>query len=99
MSISRLGTRTVSKKNERRAATRSTATEGFLGYFITVPVFQMVIPSSLTIDASILIGGTISGMIGGWLTAFVWNRHLFPRPADGPIEAERKTVAATANHQ
>lgn len=61
MSILQLGTRTISKENERRAATLSTAVEGLLGYFISVPVFQLAIPSSLIIDASILIGGPSAG--------------------------------------
>lgn len=80
------------------AATLSTAIEGLLGYLITVPIFQLPIPSSLVIDASILIGGTVSGIIGGWLAAFVWKRYLFPKPAVSPVEAERKTVTAVTDN-
>jgi hypothetical protein len=79
------------------AATVSTAIEGLVGYLITVPVFQLAIPSNLMIDASILIGGIVSGIIGGWLAAFVWKRYLFPKSADPPVEAERKTVTASTN--
>ena len=76
------------------AAALSTALEGLIGYFVTVPIFQLAIPSNLVIDASILIGGTLSGIIGGWLAAFVWKRYLFPKPANTPAEEERKAIPA-----
>jgi hypothetical protein len=80
------------------AATLSTAIEGLLGYLITVPIFQLPVPSGLLIDASILIGGTFSGVIGGWLAAFIWKRYLFPRPAGSPPDDMRKGVTLTTSN-
>lgn len=89
--------REASRPRVLGVATLGTAVEDLLGYLIIVPIFQLPMPGGLVTDASILIGGTVSGIIGGWLAAFVWKKHLFPKPADSPVEAERKTVIATTS--
>jgi hypothetical protein len=77
------------------AATVSTAIEGIVGYTVTVPLFQLAIPSSMMIDLGILVGGIVSGLIGGWLAAFAWKRYLAPKPGIGEDAEATERVTAS----
>ncbi|HVP23019.1 MAG TPA: hypothetical protein VMS77_03810 [Conexivisphaerales archaeon] len=84
--------RDVSYARVVSAAAFSTSIEGTVGYVSSVMILQLPIPNDFVIDMSILAGGIISGLIGGWLAAFVWKRYLFPKPAEASVEPEKKAV-------
>jgi hypothetical protein len=57
----------------------STGVVGFTAYFVTaVSVFKLV-PNEVSLDATVLIFGIISGAIGGAIAARLWNRNLMAR--------------------
>ncbi len=87
--------RSVSYARVVGAAAVSTTIEGVVGYVSSVLVLQLPIPNDPVIDMSILVGGIVSGLIGGWLAAFVWKRYLFPKPAQSPEEPEKKAMPVT----
>lgn len=45
----------------------------------------------MTADAAILVGGTVSGIIGRWAAASIFMRHLSPLVAPSMIGAGRAT--------
>jgi len=55
--------------------TVSTALLGLLSYYTTVFVFRLL-ESSPLLDVSILVVGTLSGTIAGYLASVIWKRHL-----------------------
>jgi hypothetical protein len=57
------------------AMTLSTMLVGLLSYYVTVHLIHLI-PSSLLTEVMILIMGTISGALGGYLASFVWNHYL-----------------------
>ncbi|UCH32286.1 MAG: hypothetical protein JSV05_02600 [Candidatus Bathyarchaeota archaeon] len=57
------------------AVTFSTLLVGLGSYWVTVHVMDLL-PSSPLIEALILIMGTISGAVGGYLASFLWNHYL-----------------------
>jgi len=85
--------RSVSYTRVVSAATVSTTIEGVVSYVTSVLILQLPIPTDPVIDGTILVGGILSGMIGGWLAAFVWKRYLFPKPAESPTEPAKKPLS------
>jgi hypothetical protein len=49
----------------------------------------------LIIDASMLVLGVVSGLVGGWLAAFLWKRYIFPRRAETPAEEQKPEAQAS----
>jgi len=57
------------------ALTISTGLVGFAAYYIAA-VMTNLVPNDVGLDATVLIFGIISGAIGGFAAARVWNRYL-----------------------
>jgi NhaP-type Na+/H+ and K+/H+ antiporter len=73
--------RDVIAKRLAAALVISTAVVGLVAYFTTVTVTHLI-PDNATItmiSVTILIFGTISGAVAGYLAARVWNRNLKAR--------------------
>jgi len=60
------------------ALTVSTGLVGFIAYYVTA-VLTNIVPNQLALDASVLVFGIVSGAVGGFAAARVWNRYLKPR--------------------
>lgn len=60
------------------AMTVSTGIVGFSAYYITAVVTNIV-PNEVGLDASVLVFGIVSGAVGGYVAARVWNRYLSSR--------------------
>ncbi len=60
------------------AVTISTGVVGFVAYYTTA-VLTNIVPNQFILDATVLIFGIISGAIGGYLAARIWNRYLAAR--------------------
>jgi membrane associated rhomboid family serine protease len=58
--------------------TVSTGVVGFVAYYLTAVATKLV-PNNFFLDLSILIFGTISGAIGGYVAARIWNKNLKSR--------------------
>ncbi|MDA4128286.1 MAG: hypothetical protein OK422_02300 [Thaumarchaeota archaeon] len=56
----------------------STAAVGFSAYYVTAVATNLV-PNDFFLDLSILIFGVISGAIGGYVAARIWNKNLRAR--------------------
>jgi hypothetical protein len=74
------------------AAGVSTALTGLISYYVTVGLFQLNLPGSFMIDMAILLGGTISGFIGGWAATFIWKRYLVSLTAPSAVPAAQTKV-------
>ena len=57
------------------AMTLSTMLVGVLSYYVTVHLFDLI-PRNPSMEAIILVMGTISGAVAGYLASVVWNKHL-----------------------
>jgi len=57
------------------AMTLSTMLVGVLSYYVTVHLFDLI-PRNPSMEAIILVMGTISGAVAGCLASVVWNKHL-----------------------
>jgi len=57
------------------AMTLSTAIIGFLSYYITVVLLELL-PMEPGLAAPIIVMGSISGAIAGYAAAYLWNKHL-----------------------
>ena len=57
------------------AMTLSTMLVGVLSYYVTVHLMGLM-PQNPLLEAFVLVMGTISGAIGGYLASTIWNRHL-----------------------
>lgn len=57
------------------AMTISTAITGLLSYYLSSHVLG-VIPRSPVLEVAILIAGTISGLLGGYVAAIAWRKAL-----------------------
>ena len=57
------------------AMTLSTMLVGVLSYYVTVHLMGLM-PQNPLLEAFILVMGTISGTIAGYLASTIWNRHL-----------------------
>ncbi|UCE43744.1 MAG: hypothetical protein JSV57_05175 [Candidatus Bathyarchaeota archaeon] len=57
------------------ALTLSTALVGASSYYTTVHLMDLI-PRNPVMEMVILIVGTISGAVAGYITSLVWNRHL-----------------------
>lgn len=55
--------------------TVSTTLVGLLSYYTTVFVFRLLERNPL-LDVSILVVGTLSGIIAGYLASVIWKRYL-----------------------
>ena len=60
------------------ALTVSTGVVGFVAYYVTA-VLTNVVPNELILDLSVLGFGIVSGAVGGYAAARVWNRYLKAR--------------------
>ncbi|MEM0488302.1 MAG: hypothetical protein QW707_03750 [Candidatus Bathyarchaeia archaeon] len=65
----------VRTKRLAAAMTVSTAITGMLSYYFSSHVLG-VIPRNLVLEVTILIGGTISGLLGGYVAAIAWRKAL-----------------------
>lgn len=57
------------------SVTLSTALVGFLSYYVTVFMLGLL-QRNLVLEVSMLVIGTISGAIAGYLTSIIWNKYL-----------------------
>lgn len=57
------------------AMTLATAVVGGLSYYSTIHLFGLL-PRNLVMEMIILVIGTISGALAGYLTSVVWNKYL-----------------------
>ena len=57
------------------AMTLSTAIVGFLSYYITVVLLELL-PMEPGLAAPILVMSIVSGAIAGYAAAYLWNKHL-----------------------
>lgn len=57
------------------AMTLSTMLVGVLSYYVTAHLFDLI-PRNPSMEAIILVMGTISGAVAGYLASVVWNKHL-----------------------
>jgi hypothetical protein len=60
------------------AMTVSTGVVGFVSYYIAA-VMTNLVPNQIGLDATVLIFGTVSGAVGGFAAARVWNKYLKAR--------------------
>jgi len=60
------------------AMTVSTAVVGFIAYYVTA-VMTNIVPNDTGLDATVLVFGIASGAIGGFAAARLWNRYLSSR--------------------
>jgi len=58
--------------------TISTGLVGFIAYYVTA-VLTNIVPNQVSLDATVLAFGIVSGAVGGFIAARVWNRYLKPR--------------------
>ncbi|MGA2198558.1 MAG: hypothetical protein ABSG45_01325 [Nitrososphaerales archaeon] len=58
--------------------TISTAVVGFVAYYVSA-VMTNLVPNELLLDVTVLVFGVVSGAIGGYAAALVWNRYLKSR--------------------
>lgn len=73
-----LGAKVGSKAKVSRlvlAMTLSTAIVGFIAYYVTAVMTDLV-PNLFLLDVTILVFGVGSGALGGFLAAWIWNRYL-----------------------
>lgn len=57
------------------AMTLSTAIIGFLSYYTTAVLLELV-PMEARLAATIMVMGSVSGAIAGYAAAYLWNKHL-----------------------
>lgn len=57
------------------AMTLSTAVIGFLSYYITVVLLELILMET-ALAAPIIVMGSISGAIAGYAAAYLWNKYL-----------------------
>jgi hypothetical protein len=57
------------------AMTISTGVVGYVAYYVSA-VLTNLVPNELILDVTVLVFGVISGAIGGYAAAVVWNRYL-----------------------
>jgi hypothetical protein len=57
------------------AMTLATAFVGVLSYYSTTHLIGLI-PRNLVIEIIILVTGTISGAVAGYLTSVLWNKYL-----------------------
>ncbi len=57
------------------AMTIATAFVGALSYYSTTYLIELI-PRNLIMEIIILVTGTISGALAGYLTSVIWNRYL-----------------------
>jgi hypothetical protein len=57
------------------AMTLATAVVGSLSYYSTIHLFG-ILPRNLVMEMIILVIGTISGTLAGYLTSVIWNKYL-----------------------
>jgi hypothetical protein len=60
------------------AMTVSTGLVGFIAYYVSA-VLTNLVPNQLALDVTTLVFGIVSGAIGGFVAARVWNRYLKSR--------------------
>jgi hypothetical protein len=60
------------------ALTLSTGIVGFGAYYVAA-VLTNLVPNQIGLDATVLVFGIVSGAIGGFAAARVWNRYLKAR--------------------
>jgi len=53
----------------------STALIGLLSYYTTVYIFTLL-PRNLMVEVVILVSGTASGLVGGYIASIVWRKYL-----------------------
>jgi hypothetical protein len=53
----------------------STALIGLLSYYTTVYAFTLM-PRNLMVEVVILVSGTASGLVGGYIASIVWRKYL-----------------------
>ena len=57
------------------AMTIATAFVGVLSYYSTTHLIELI-PRNLVMEIIILVIGTVSGALAGYLTSVIWNRYL-----------------------
>ncbi|MEM2905132.1 MAG: hypothetical protein QW057_06165 [Candidatus Bathyarchaeia archaeon] len=57
------------------AVTLSTTVVGLMSYYVTSIALQ-VLPRSLVLELAVLVGGIVSGLVGGYLAALLWKDGL-----------------------
>jgi hypothetical protein len=64
-------------KTERMVAsmTISTALVGVLSYYVTVLSLNLL-QRNFALEVAILAAGTLNGIVAGYLTSIIWNKHL-----------------------
>jgi hypothetical protein len=55
--------------------TLSTALVGSLSYYVTVILLDLL-PRNLILEATIMVVGTLNGIIAGYLVSVIWNKYL-----------------------
>lgn len=59
--------------------TISTGVVGFVAYYVTAVSILQLVPNDFFLDLTVLIFGVVSGAIGGWIAARLWNQNLMVR--------------------
>lgn len=57
------------------SATLSTMLTGLTSYYVTAHVFGLL-PRNIHMEVAILVAGTISGALGGWLITYLWRKGI-----------------------
>jgi len=68
----RISTTEISAHRFALAVTLSTAVVGFIAYGTTIALG--LLPRNLTAEVFILVGGVLSGLVGGYLDVVIWRR-------------------------
>ena len=55
--------------------TISTALVGVLSYYVTVLSLNLL-QRNFALEVAILVAGTLNGIVAGYLTSIIWNKHL-----------------------
>ena len=71
----RASDREIARNRLMAAVTVSTALVGLASYYTTTFVFQLI-PRNPMIEVGVLLAGTVSGLVGGYLAALVWQKSI-----------------------
>ena len=66
---------TVKTGRMMASMTISTALVGVLSYYVTVLSLNLL-QRNFALEVAILVAGTLNGIVAGYLTSIIWNKHL-----------------------